>query len=214
MNDDSPSPIHADTTSQAIDSGGTVGAIPDPQSLPSIERASAIAVEQHLSESRGRGKRGPDKRPRRRAAVPLDNLANGAGDPFVAEAPPVPLEAGWQLPAPTFDEETAIALVEVAIGLLNDGASAVIRAIAKKETGDDLLAAEAAASARMPEKIEAAVKKGALECAKKYAVRLDYAPEVMLGGGLLIWAGQLLVVKKSLVEKGQLLRATGQGIAA
>jgi hypothetical protein len=170
-----------------------------------------------LSESRGRGrgKRGPDKYPRRRRnTVSLDEVDNGTADFHAPEAPPVPLETSWEQPAPPFDEALAESLVGVAIGLLNDGASAVIRAIAKKETGDDQLASEAAASVRMPEKIEAAVKQGALACAKKYAVRLDYAPEVMLCGGLVIWGGQFLVVKKSLVEKGAALRDNGQRMAA
>ena len=194
------------------DSGGTPGIDGNPQSLPVIERASAIAVEQHLSDARGRGKRGPDKRPRRRA-VPLAPMGNGAADPFVAENPAIPLSPGWDDAPPTFDEEVAQSLIDVAVGLLNDGAAAVIRVAAKKETGDDALANEAAASVRMPEKIEAAVKKGAMECAKKYAVRLDYAPEVMLGGGLLIWAGQIMVVRKSLAEKGAARKDSGQGRA-
>jgi hypothetical protein len=196
------------------DAGGTPGTIGDIGPLPAIERAAAVAVEQHLSEARGRGKRGPDKRTRRTRAVPLAPMGNGAADPFVAENPAVPLSPGWDDAPPTFDEEVAQSLIDVAVGLLNDGAAAVIRAVAKKETGDDVLAAEAAASVRMPEKIEAAVKKGAMECAKKYAVRLDYAPEVMLGGGLLIWAGQVVIVKKSLAEKGRALRETGQRMAA
>ena len=203
-------PDQTNPSASSSDPGGTTGTLGDVGALPGIERAAATAVEQHLSESRGRGKRGPDKRPRRPRTVPLEPMGNGSAEFHRPEAPPIPLEIGWEQPPPPFDEALAESLVVVSIGILNYGAAAVIRAIAKKETGDDLLASEAAASVRMPEKIEAAVKQGALACAKKYAVRLDYAPEVMLGGGLLIWTSQILVVKRNLVEKGAALRE-GQG---
>lgn len=110
------------------------------------------------------------------------------------------------MPAP-FDEETARVLVEIALGLLNDGAAAIVGAVAKKETGDQLLAEQAAKEVRMSEKIETAVKTGAVLCAKKYAVRMDYAPEMMLFGGLIIWGGQVSLSVKALKDKGAELRA-------
>lgn len=58
----------------------------------------------------------------------------------------------------------------------------------------------------MGEKIETAVREGAIRCAKKYSVRLEYAPELMLGGGLLIWAGQVSLSVKTLKEKGAEIR--------
>jgi hypothetical protein len=111
----------------------------------------------------------------------------------------------WDAP-PAFDEATAGALVNIAVNLLNDGAAAIVRAVAKKETGDDQLANEAAQAVRMAGEIENSVKKGALECCKKYAVRLDYAPEIMFGGGLVIWAGQVGMTLRDLKAKGRELR--------
>lgn len=106
-----------------------------------------------------------------------------------------------------FDEATAKTLVELSIGLMNDGASAIVRAIAKKETGDNALADEAAKSVVMSAKIVETVTKGGVECARKYAVRMDYAPEMMLFGGLAIWAGQVSLACRA-------LRATGADIRA
>jgi hypothetical protein len=164
-------------------------------------------VDQHLAESKKRGQRGPDKRKRRpRNIVPLENLAGGPGPTLLEESPPAPL-APVLADVPTFDEETARSLVEIGCGLLNDGAAAIVRAIAKKETGDEKLAEEAGAAVRMSEKIEKAVTLGAIQCAKKYAVRLEYAPEIMLGGGLVIWAGQVSLSIKALKEQGATLRA-------
>lgn len=163
-------------------------------------------MDQHLAESakRGRGQRGPDKAPRK-PRVPLAGMVNGADPALLAEASPEPL-GGWVDPEPSFDEETARQVIEIGIGLLNDGAAALIRAIAKKETGDEKLADEAGQSVRMSEKIEGTVKTGAIACAKKYAVSMAYAPELMLGGGLVIWAGQVTMAGRALKAKGAELR--------
>lgn len=190
---------------QVIDPGGAVGTLPDPALAQKIERAASSAVDQHLGSRRG--KRGPDKKPRkpREQSVPLENLGNGTPETLLEEGTPAPLE-GIIPDAPTFDEETAREMVEISLGLLNDGAAAIVRAIAKKETGDEQLAIEAGDSVRMGEKIEKTVRTGAIKCAKKYAVRLDYAPEIMLGGGLLVWAGQVKLAVNALKAKGAELR--------
>lgn len=108
-------------------------------------------------------------------------------------------------PEPAFDEKSCRELVEIAVGLLNDGAAAIVRAASKKATGgDEALADEAAKSVRMTEKIQTAVTTGAVECAKKYAIRLDYAPEVMLGGGLILWAGHVGMVLREQKALGAL----------
>lgn len=112
---------------------------------------------------------------------------------------------------PSFDEATARQVVEIGLGLLNDGAAAIIRAIAKKETGDEKLAEEAAQSVRMTEKIEGTIKTGAIACAQKYAVNLAYAPELMLGGGLIIWGGQITMTGRALKAKGAELRERAKG---
>lgn len=183
---------------------------PDTTLLEKIRRASDVAVEQFQSESKkSRGQRGPDKKPRKirpKNGVPMDGLGVGADPALGPQGPPEPLE-GWGVADPPFDDKTAETLVEIATGLLNDGAAALVRAVAKKETGDQVLADAAAKEVRMSQKIEACVKRGAVECAKKYAVRLDYAPEVMLGGGLLLWAGQLSMSIQALKAKGKELRA-------
>src|SRR6185503_12705238 len=160
------------------------------------------ATEQFFAESKKPAKtRGPDKRPRRPRAtaspVALDDVGHDAGAPHLDSSPPVPL-ALYVPPEPTFDEAAATALVEIALGLLNDGAAAIVTAVAKKETGDAALAREAGQSVRMSDKIEAAVKRGACECAKKYSVSTKYSPEVLLGGGLLIWTGQVTLAIKGL----------------
>lgn len=198
----------------AIDPGRTGGSDPAIALVEKIERASVTAIEQHLSESKkGRGKRGPDKKPRKPRVVSLEKMGNGADPALLEEGPPSPLEP--ELPAePTFDEETTRTLIEIGCGLLNDGAAAVVRAVAKKETCDEKLADEAAAAVRMSEKIESAVKTGAMLCAKKYAMRMDYAPEVILGGGLVIWAGQVSLSVKALRAKGAELRTKEEKKAA
>ena len=201
--------------SAPADDVGAPRPLPDPQLAERLVRADAAATEQFLAESkkqqkRRHGERGPDKRPRRARAKdsPLDapDLAKDALDADLATSPPTPLAPELPVVAP-FDEGAAVALVEIALGLLNDGAAALVTAIAKKETGDASLAKEAGLSVRMSEKIEATVKRGAIECARKYSVNLEYAPEVMLAGGLLIWVGQVSLSVKALKEKGVELRA-------
>jgi hypothetical protein len=188
-----------------IDGQGAAATLVSPAIAAGIERSSASAVDQHLTDSKR--KRGPDKRPRKpRQIIPLEEMGTGPAETLLAEGTPQPL-AGIVATEPTFDEETAREMVEIGIGLLNDGAAAIVRAIAKKETGDEKLATEAGESVRMSEKIEKTVKTGAVKCAKKYAVRMDYAPEIMLGGGLVIWAGQVTMTAKALRAKGAELRA-------
>jgi len=136
-------------------------------------------------------------------------MGNGTGEASLEEGSPAPL-GGFVDAQPTFDEETCRQVVDIACGLLNDGASAVIRAIAKRETGDEKLAEEAAQSVRMAPKIESTVKIGAVACARKYAVKMAYAPEMMLGGGLLIWAGQVAMTGRALKAKGAELRARAE----
>lgn len=190
------------------DANGSGARGDDPAALlaEKIQRASLGAVDQHLSETKRKpGQRGPDKAPRRPRVVPLESVDAGPGETPLEEGAAVPL-GGWVDSQPAFDEETAKQIIEIALGLLNDGAGAVIRAIAKKETGDEKLADEAAASVRMSEKIEGTIKTGAVACARKYAVNMAYAPEIMLGGGLVIWAGQVTMTGRALKAKGAELR--------
>lgn len=101
---------------------------------------------------------------------------------------------------------------------MNDGAAAVVAAVAKKETGDSALAAEAGKSVRMSDQVRSCVELGAIECAKKYAVPMHYAPETMLFGGLVVWGGQVAMAIRTLKLKGAELRqsapAQEQGMAA
>jgi len=157
-----------------------------------------------------------EKRPGKPAGSPSRKLSpsplgNGQADASVeGEAPPVPLELVPE-GQPAFDEKTAQQVVEIAVGLLNDAASAIVRAIAKKETGDEALADEAAESVRMDDKIATTVKAGGVACCKKYSVNLAYAPEFMLFGGLVVWAGGVVGPSvKALRAKGAELRAEAE----
>ena len=202
--------------SGGVDGGGSFATVEQARLAETIKRASADAVDQHLSgdgtsRSPRHGKRGPDKKPRR-AKVPLAPVGEGAPPSFLAEPPPAPLSLELPSPPP-FDEETARALIEIALGLLNDGAAAVVGAIAKKETNDATLSAEASRAVRMSEKVEGCVRMGAMQCAKKYSVRLEYAPEMMLAGGLVIWGGQVALSIKALKEKGLELKAQRKAAA-
>lgn len=179
------------------DGAGTGGIAPDSKLFESVRHASRSAVDQHLAESPA-PKRGQSFRP-----VPLESMGDGTDPASVAEGAAFPL-AGNQPVA--FDEETCRQVVDIACGLLNDGAAAVIRAIAKRETGDEKLAEEAAQSVRMAEKVESTIKIGAVACARKYSVKMAMAPEFMLGGGLLIWAGQVSLTGRALKAKGAELR--------
>lgn len=193
----------------ANDGGGAGTNEPEAGLLEKISRAGDAAVDQFLSESKkSRGQRGPDKKPRRlrtKNGVSMEGLGDGADPALGPEGSPEPLE-GWGASDPPFDAATAATLVDIATGLLNDGAAALVRAVAKKETGDQALADAAAKEIRMSEKIEACIKRGAIDCAKKYAVRLDYAPEIMVAGGLLLWAGQVSMSVQALKTKGKELR--------
>lgn len=65
----------------------------------------------------------------------------------------------------------------------------------------------------MSDKINAAVRKGAVLCAEKYAVRMEYAPETLLFGGLLIWGGQVALSIRALKATGAELRARAEAAA-
>lgn len=194
------------------------GAI-DPNSplAQKLNGAAASAVDQFLAGSKKRpGQRGPDQKPRKPRAkniVPLESLGNAAPDPLLEEGTPTPL-GGVVVESPAFDEETARQVIEIGVGLLNDGASAIVRAIAKKETGDQKLAEDAAKEVRMGDKVEGAIKLGSMQCAKKYAVQTKYAPELLLGGGLVIWAGQVAASVRALKQTGAALREAHQAKAA
>lgn len=95
----------------------------------------------------------------------------------------------------------------MALDLLNDGAAAVVKAIAKHETGDALHAEEAGQSVRMSEKYREVIEFGANACAKKWALNMAYAPEMMLGGGLVLWLGHVVTVVRAEKATGAELRA-------
>ena len=164
----------------------------------SLKRASAGAVDQHLAES-------TSKRGAKRPGVFIASMGDGTGETPLGEAPPEAL-GGGVVGVPSFDEETARKVVEIAIDLLNDGAAAIVKAIAKKETGDLAHAEEAAQSVRMSERYRETIEFGAIACARKYAVNMAYAPEMMLGGGLVLWLGQIALVVKAERAKGAEIR--------
>ena len=91
--------------------------------------------------------------------------------------------------------------------MLNEGAAALLAGVALKEIGDSELAKQIGQSARMTEATARAVKLGAMETLKKYAVDLSYGPEVMLIGGLAVWAGANFVTVKRLKVQGAEKRA-------
>lgn len=135
----------------------------------------------------------------------MEEMGTGTPEALLEEGTPVPLSPGLE-GSPAFDEEMARAFIDIGVDLLNDGAAAIVRAIAKHETGDDAAAAAAAAEVRMGPKIEFAAKKGSLLCAKKYAVKTEYAPEMMVAGAFVLWAGQIGMTIKVQREKGAELR--------
>lgn len=201
-----PEAITGQTTHSGADRAGTASTLADSGFTERIVRASADAVGQHIAETTRRpGQRGPDKSPRKARGFSVESLGNGAGEPSLAEASPEPL-GGVMVDAPAFDEATTKKVVEIGIDLLNDGAAAVVRAIAKKQTGDAAHAEEAAQSVRMSEKYRETIEFGAVACARKYAVNMAYAPEMMLGGGLVLWLGQIALVVRAEKAKGAELR--------
>lgn len=176
-----------------------------------IERAAASAVDQHISgaKKRGRGERGPDKKPRRpRGAgqgISLADMDQGPGDPLLEEGTPVPLE-GIIPDDPPFDEKAASAVVDIALGLLNDCASGVTRFFSERWTGDKSFAEECSNAVVMSGKTESAIRLGGNLCAKKYSVKMESAPEWILVGGVLVWAGTVTAVVKTAHSKGKDLR--------
>lgn len=192
-------------TASGTDGAGAAGNVPPTGKAESILRASAGAVRQHLDETgpkRGKAWGTQNFEPGSGADSPLGDSADPA---LLAEGAPAPLQSVVEAP-PAFDEEMAKKVVGIAIDLLNDGAAAVVRAVAKKETGDMTHANEAADSVRMSEKYRETIEFGAIACARKYAVNMAYAPEMMLGGGLVLWLGNVAMVIKAEKAKGAELR--------
>ena len=212
-----PAPVSADSSIPTpiptpANGAGAASAIPDASLLEKIERASIGAVEQHLATTkRGRGQRGPDKRPRTRRPTnatngfPLGEMGESSGDPLLAEGTPAPLEAFVADVAP-FDEALAGEVIALGIGLMNDGAAAIVRAVAKNETGNKDFADEAAREVQMSEKIEGAFQRGGLLCAKKYSVNLAYAPEAIVLMALGCWVKQIRGSIVAIKAKGAELR--------
>lgn len=118
----------------------------------------------------------------------------------------MPLEGHWEDPRPALDEATCEALADALLTILDDGAAAVVKAVALRETADAALADAASSSARMTDGVKKTVRLGAIQCAKKYAVDLHYAPELMFFGGLVVWAGQNALTIRQLKAKGRELR--------
>lgn len=199
----------------APDDGPGPGAIAvDAEKAKELRGAAAAATEQYLNEQPRR--RGPDRTPGNRPSrrrVPVAEVGNSPPETPLPEGAPVPLEIEWENPEPTFDRRAAEALADVGIRLANDAASAIVRAIALHETGDEKLAEAAAKEVRMTEDVRRAIREGAIACAKKYAVQTKYGPEAMLIGGLCAWALPLVAAIKALKAKGrerreQLLNST------
>jgi hypothetical protein len=182
------------------DGAGAEANVKDAGFTARILRASAGAVDQHLSEAPR--KRGQSIKP----GVPLESVGAGTDEARLEEGTPAPL-GGVVAAVPAFDEETTRKVVQIGIDLLNDGAAAIVRAVAKKETGDVTHAEEAAQSVRMSEKYRDTIEFGAIACARKYAVNMAYAPEMMLGGGLVLWLGQISLVIRAEKLKGAEIRA-------
>jgi hypothetical protein len=137
-------------------------------------------------------------------------VANGADAALLEEATPAPL-AGNVVVEPSFDEATARQLVQIATDVLNELASTIAEAVAKRETGDKQFAAEEAEGVRMSERAERLIKEGGFLCAKKYSVNMTYAPEFMLSAGVVIWGGTVLGSIKRSKTKGAELRERAQG---
>lgn len=86
---------------------------------------------------------------------------------------------------------------------MNNVAGVIVRGAAMKWTGDKQLAEDADKAARMTEKVYEKCREGAIMCARKYAVSIEYAPELILGAGLLGWLGALAAQVKMLREIGK-----------
>ena len=195
-------------------SGGPATVQPQAQLLERIERAADGAVAQHLAEStkKRHGDRGPDKRPRKRREpapkdpVPVAAVGNSTASPLVEGPAPVPLESSFEPEPEAFDEEMAKAVVDVSVSLYQDLRESIVRRVAMEELKDPNAAAECVKSVALSERAEKALTLGGQLCAKKWSLYMAWAPEALLGAGLLLSLGQTAVVVKAIRVKGAELR--------
>lgn len=198
------------TTSPAVDGQGTSTAVPDPLLAARIDGASATAVDQHLATQpakRRPGQRGADKRPRR-PRVPVEEMVNGTF-PALVDAQPEPL-AGYEadlVPEPTpFDRETASEMAGFVTELLNDVVAIGMEAWALKHLNDAGAAADAANAVRMTDKLQTRWNSALVKLAEKHRIALDWAPEVIAGGCLLVWGSNIRKQGLAVRQQGEQLR--------
>ncbi|MCI0352014.1 MAG: hypothetical protein L0Z53_21550, partial [Acidobacteriales bacterium] len=144
-------------------------------------------------------KRGPG-RPRK---IPLAKMDDVTSDFSLELNPPASVPAA--VPAqPALDTETLRALVEGLTDGVEDIACGIARAQIRLAGGDKQLRDEIAAECKISEKTRAMIVLGGTELAKKYVENLQYAPEIMVLGGLAIYsvgvAGAIRAGKDKLTE--------------
>lgn len=162
--------------------------------------------------------RRPRGRPRKNP-LPVGAMGNGPGAAPMGQSSPQLVPVDFETnSAPTaaasFDAEAAEALIDGIICGLNDFAAYFQRNAALTWLADSTIADAVAAGARMSEKVEKTIKAGAMACARKYAVDLEYAPELTLFGGLALWTGGNYLAYKRIIEQGKKMRQPGEKAAA
>ena len=116
------------------------------------------------------------------------------------------LPLGFETLPPSFDVAACGAMVDAVIDFANDFAAGILRAVAMKEIGDSLVAKESADAARMSPEARKTIHLGAVAVLRKYSTSMEYAAEITLGVGLVMWtAGNYNAIRK-LREEGKAAR--------
>jgi hypothetical protein len=156
--------------------------------------ASRAAIEQFTSENGGAGKKAGRGRPKKYPSADEKSLfgnRQAVGAPTGNEIRP----ENNPPPDPPLDDATIEAGVEGIAEILNTVGTTIVGIVAKKNNCTAQETQDAQDQVKVPE----LMKKGGKLCAKKYARLIRYAPEMMLGGGFLLWLGSITLTCKSIV---------------
>ncbi len=195
----------------ADDGGGAAANVPDAGTIARAAVASAAAVDIHLDESKGRGKRGRDKKPRRLppqclpGGVPLAEMGNGTSEAHLREGIPTPLE-GFQPPVATFDREFFVAGAALTTDLANDIAATGMEWYALQQLGDQAAATLAAQKVRMKAEREERIRKTLVRFAEQNPEKAAKFFGWLAIADPALWLGDIAKQVQAVKEQGQRLR--------
>jgi len=150
----------------------------------------APRVERRGGWNRGTAKPGPRShhKPKTPQRISVGPVGAGPGAPLRPEADGLGVAPA---PAPAtapIDRETALALVNGLVGMLDELGQAMVERVAGTKTRDETFIREAGKRGSMSDRVKDLLRIGGVGCVMKYSVNFAYVEETALALGVGFWA--------------------------